>query len=1026
MNNGLDALTEKRKRWVETNRENGFEDGIKRLLTELYPDNAHFVYELLQNAEDTRAEEVCFTLNNNELEFEHNGTRLFTFENVDSIASIGVSSKRDDPTSIGKFGVGFKAVFAYTNTPEIHSGDYHFRIHDLVVPEPVEQCQMGLRETKFVFPFNHLKKSARQANIEITKGLCDLGSNTLLFLKYIRKIEFLLPDGNLGSQERIEHEHGRIEIHTLHPDGKKQISYWLRFEQVVKVADEEGKPKDCRIAIAYSLTNSAKDDEPHAWKVTPLERGQVSIFFPAEKETSGLHFHVHAPFASTVARDSVRDCEANKILIGAIADLTANKLITLRDRGFLNITSYAALPMRAQDFPEGSLFRPMYDSVRAALLAHPLLPANGGVFKKAEEVKLARGKELVDLFSSNQLGLIFGKKELFWLDSSITESVATVNFHNYLCDEIEGVEVLPESLEPKLTAQFMRGQSICWLIKFIQYAMQGSRSLKRVPFIRLQSGDHVILPRISKSQSTAWFAPKRTDGLDLTNFPLVHKELAANKEIKEFLEKENIRPIDSVAIIIECILPQYNVAPLVFDEHQYRSHLKQINEAYSEAGTSKAKSQLTNSLNDVAWLACVHASGKNPNVITWKKPTEPLETWWGCCAQEKELASLFVKTDDMDCWFNGLDSVEAYFPHSSVVDELKDNFLHLTKSISVLTQRLCDAEGKIIILSDIHNHYRGVDGFSPYATVIGLHVAFENWNIERTHILWNILLSAPRIISGETQSESNKLRLDAAPKLHEFTEVGKFCIDQNWLFDRGGSCHKPRELFLIDLPENFDISSVFAKEVAQKLGMKQPMDLMPLAKAYGKTPEEIARRLSVTPEELEDIELKRNARLCSPVLPNRKFTEKRALKVAEYASNSPEILREMKVRTIDPDFTEAQNNSRSYLKGQYKNEDEIMFCQICNAQQPVMLNGEPYFEVVTCVAEINSHHEQNNLALCPNHAAMYKNGGLNPDTIKRAILECKGQKIPLNLASNDVRLYFTEQHIGDLRVVLSERNFKKI
>lgn len=116
-------------------QENNFEEGIKRLLTDLYPDNAHFIYELLQNAEDPRASIVRFTLTGDAVEFEHDGERLFDLRDVESITSIGASTKRDDPTSIGKFGVGFKAVFAYTHTPEIHSGEFHFRIRDLVLPE---------------------------------------------------------------------------------------------------------------------------------------------------------------------------------------------------------------------------------------------------------------------------------------------------------------------------------------------------------------------------------------------------------------------------------------------------------------------------------------------------------------------------------------------------------------------------------------------------------------------------------------------------------------------------------------------------------------------------------------------------------------------------------------------------------------------------------------------------------------------------------------------------------------------------
>ena len=123
MNGDMEPLTQRRRKWVEANQENSFEEGIKRLLTELYPDNAHFIYELLQNAEDTGATEVRFTLDPKAVDFEHNGSRLFSTADVDAITSIDISTKRDDPTSIGKFGVGFKAVFAYTNTPEIHSGN---------------------------------------------------------------------------------------------------------------------------------------------------------------------------------------------------------------------------------------------------------------------------------------------------------------------------------------------------------------------------------------------------------------------------------------------------------------------------------------------------------------------------------------------------------------------------------------------------------------------------------------------------------------------------------------------------------------------------------------------------------------------------------------------------------------------------------------------------------------------------------------------------------------------------------------
>ena len=94
---------------------------------------------------------------------------------------------------------------------------------------------------------------------------------------------------------------------------------FLRFQKTVDVQDDDGQPKNCRIAVAFGL-EEGKDQE---LKIKPFEPGQVCIYFPADKETSSLRFHLHGPFASTVARDSVRDCPANDELRDHLASLVA-------------------------------------------------------------------------------------------------------------------------------------------------------------------------------------------------------------------------------------------------------------------------------------------------------------------------------------------------------------------------------------------------------------------------------------------------------------------------------------------------------------------------------------------------------------------------------------------------------------------------------------------------------------------------------------------------------------------------------
>ena len=101
-----------------------------RLLANLYSDRAHFIFELLQNAEDALREggsewqgsrAVAFNLTKDNLQFNHFG-RPFNEADVRGICEIGESAKADDLTAIGHFGIGFKSVYAMTDRPEIHSG----------------------------------------------------------------------------------------------------------------------------------------------------------------------------------------------------------------------------------------------------------------------------------------------------------------------------------------------------------------------------------------------------------------------------------------------------------------------------------------------------------------------------------------------------------------------------------------------------------------------------------------------------------------------------------------------------------------------------------------------------------------------------------------------------------------------------------------------------------------------------------------------------------------------------------------
>ena len=405
----IDQLAEKRRGWVESSRENGFEEGIRNLLSDLYPDNAHFIYELLQNAEDAGASEVRFRLTNCGVEFEHNGKRLFSLEDVDAITSIGFTTKKDDPTKIGKFGIGFKAVFAYTSTPEIESGEYHFHIRDLVVPdtEGLPPASLGEARTSFVFPFDNPGKPPEKAREEIEKNLRELDESALLFLSNIETIKYELPNSATGYLKRKAIDENQIEISVKRSrESAPESTHYLRFENDVTVEDADGV-KEYRVAVAFGM----EEQENNGWKIIPLNKAEVCIYFPAAKETSNLLFHLHAPFASTVARDSVRDDPANVELLSNLADLVAESMSTIRDRGLLDVEFLATLPNDTDSLH--SFYTPIMERLTEAFNTEKLTPTKQGNHAPASD--LYRGShQLINLIDDKDLAAILG------LDSSVS------------------------------------------------------------------------------------------------------------------------------------------------------------------------------------------------------------------------------------------------------------------------------------------------------------------------------------------------------------------------------------------------------------------------------------------------------------------------------------------------------------------------------------------------------------------------------------------------------------------------------
>jgi hypothetical protein len=267
-NEAFAKLIDKRKKWARLSKENKFD--FDSILAGSYNDPSHFIYEILQNAEDAGAQVVSLELCKDSLDIYHNG-RDFNFDDIDGVTGIGISTKKSDLTAIGKFGVGFKSVFAVTETPYIFSGDYKIKIEDFVVP--VEVTDEQVQGTLIRLPFNHKLRSTDEVFDLVRKKLENIGLKTLLFLKNIAEIKWLSPYGEGHYVKEIKKLSDAKRVTII---SEKDTEEYIVIDKPIKIED-----KELKVEAAYKLSKDKDGKEV----VSRDPDSRLVVFFPTEKVT---------------------------------------------------------------------------------------------------------------------------------------------------------------------------------------------------------------------------------------------------------------------------------------------------------------------------------------------------------------------------------------------------------------------------------------------------------------------------------------------------------------------------------------------------------------------------------------------------------------------------------------------------------------------------------------------------------------------------------------------------------------------
>jgi hypothetical protein len=782
----------------------GWDTAVLELLGQLYSDRTHFIFELIQNAEDAGATELTFELFGDRLELRHDG-RPFTAADVRGICGVGQGTKAEDLTQIGKFGIGFKSVYSYTNTPRIYSSDEHFRIENYVRPYPVEPLEEPAAGTLFVFPFDRAEVSAAVAVQEISAALSNLDAETLLFLRSIERVRCCghqTPDAVVERKSTARADSGRHVTLVSRRAERRSDQEWLVWQRHLDGLGEPG----LRVEIAFMAHT-----EIDARRLVRRESSPLVVFFPTQKETF-LGFLIQGPYRTTPARDNVPEHDPwNQALVRETASLLVDVLADLRDGGLLTVDILQALPLDAARFPPEAMFRALFDSARTVLAQDRFIPAAEDGYRRAREVRLARGAGLRELLTPELLGELYAEPgPVAFVHDSITES-RTPLLWRYLQEEAGVDEVTPEAVMARITGEFLSARSDQWIGRLYWFLYQ-NQSLWREPshpgdqpgparakpIIRLEDGTHVA-PFDTRDRPAAYLPG----------------------------------PVpDIVAEVLDHVLPRYHDADVAtLDMAQHDADLELVARALAEAPRT-GRDQLLQQLRQATFLIGENAATGESRLM---RPGE-----------------LYQRAKPLEIYFDGN-------PDAWLTADVYGPWLPQLRAMGVretvqLNARDADELGYVVIADEFARHERGIAGFDPSANLDGVEYALSHPNSARSEYVWNVLLVPNRHLIAGVVEKSVRQEFADARRESTLSPIGEVAIAAAWLPAADGTFRRPADLDIADLPHSYQRDDM----LAQALNMGRPV-IEEASRQLG-FPPDFLRKLSMHPDLVTMIEQELTAR----------------------------------------------------------------------------------------------------------------------------------------------------------------------
>lgn len=316
---------------------------LTSLSTDLYTDSKRFIYELLQNADDSaesnKSVKVWIKTFGNCLVVAHTG-KAFDNRDLQGLCNVNNGTKKEDSSKTGYKGIGFKSVFSQSDKVTIFTNNEYFRF-DSAYPfdwkwEDTKDIWEEKNNRKFIYPWQiipiytevddvlspiNLYLQTINANVatiielnnqgKTIQAIQDLSKNVnmFLFLKNISEINF---DVNTISKIEINRsECNRIVLKENESDAAQWLinTINLTVPKELKIAlqkNERNIPEKLLNVNTIALTLAAKIVDNGIVDLTPNEKLLYS-YLPTDETKYSLPVLVNTSFLTNANREHLHE-----------------------------------------------------------------------------------------------------------------------------------------------------------------------------------------------------------------------------------------------------------------------------------------------------------------------------------------------------------------------------------------------------------------------------------------------------------------------------------------------------------------------------------------------------------------------------------------------------------------------------------------------------------------------------------------------------------------------------------------------